>query len=193
MCAEDLKTSSPALKRMGLPIVFGVTIEIACDLLKHVVRYFRTSIYFDVGHGLWRELTDADIWIGLGFAILLVVLSIWVLDAWKWADPRRPVRTGLLLISVILAGIFNPLEYVFRDSLLRGFDKAEKGQSMDAVLHGFEYGDPLVEPHRESGNPADCSGNCWFRISYELPVVLGEHWIRLEFDRDQHLISKERL
>lgn len=110
MCAEDLKTSSPALKRMGLPIVFGVTIEIACDLLKHVVRYFRTSIYFDVGHGLWRELTDADIWIGLGFAILLVVLSIWVLDAWKWADPRRPVRTGLLLISVILTGILSVAE-----------------------------------------------------------------------------------
>ncbi len=81
MCAEDLKTGSPALKRIGLPIVFGVLIEIACDLLKRVVRYFRTSIYFDVGHGLWQELADANVWMGLGFAILLIVLSIWVLDA----------------------------------------------------------------------------------------------------------------
>lgn len=163
MGAEELKTSSPAFKRIGLPILFGAMIEIACDLLKHVVRYFR--------RGAWQELTAADTRIGLGVAILLVVASIWVLDAWKWADPRRWVRTVLLLLSVILAGILNPFEFAFRDSLLRGFDKAEKGQSMDSVLHGFEYGDPLVEPHRDGGNPADCARNCWTRISYGLPVV----------------------
>jgi hypothetical protein len=128
MGAEERKIISPAVKRIGLPILFGVMIEIACDLLKYVVRYIRTSIYFDIGHGLWQELTDANVWIGVGFAILLVVLSTWVLDAWKWADPRRWVRTGLLLISVILAGILNPLEYVFRDSLLRGFEKAQIGR-----------------------------------------------------------------
>jgi hypothetical protein len=55
MSAEDLKTSSPAIARIGLPIVFGVMIEIACDLPKHVVHYFRTSIYFDVGRGLCRS------------------------------------------------------------------------------------------------------------------------------------------
>jgi hypothetical protein len=32
----------------------------------------------------------------------------WVLDNWKWAHPRREVRTGLLLISIILTAIVDP-------------------------------------------------------------------------------------
>ena len=165
-------------------------IETACDLLKYVVRYFRTSIYFDVSNGLWHELTDPNVWLGLAFAIVLVVLSTWVLDAWKWADPRRSVRTALVVVSVIVTGFVDPFGYIFRKDLLQAFEKAQKGETMDVVMHGFDYGSPIVEPHTEKGSPLSCVGECWIRVSYDLPVVLGELWIRLEFDREQHLISK---
>ena len=72
MGAEERKIISPAVKRIGLPILFGVMIEIACDLLKYVVRYFRTSIYFDIGHGLWQELTDANVSSNSGRSLSLI-------------------------------------------------------------------------------------------------------------------------
>jgi hypothetical protein len=97
MGAEERKIISPAVKRIGLPILFGVMIEIACDLLKYVVRYFRTSIYFDIGYGLWQELTDANVWIGVGFAILLVgnIILIWPTALRARASPVRNVGLGL--------------------------------------------------------------------------------------------------
>jgi hypothetical protein len=69
---------------LPLPVVFGVMIEVACDLLRYVVRYFSTSIYFEVKLGLWEQLKDLDLWIGFAFAVVLVALSTWVLDAWKF-------------------------------------------------------------------------------------------------------------
>jgi hypothetical protein len=153
MSPENLKTTSPALKRIGLPILFGVMIETACDLLKYVVRYFRTSIYFDVSYGLRRELTDPNVWLGLAFAIVLVVLSTWVLDAWKWADPRRSLRTTLVVVSVIVTGFVDPFGYIFRKDLLQAFEKAQKGETMDVVMHRYDYGTPSVEPHTEKGSP----------------------------------------
>jgi hypothetical protein len=46
----------------------------------------------------------------------------------------------------------------------------------------------LVRPHTENGNALDCIGNCWIRLTYDVPVVFGERWIALDFDRDQRLI-----
>lgn len=191
---EKPKIIPDAVARIALPIVFGVMIELACDLLKHVVQYFSTSIYFEVKLGIWEQLKESDVWIGLTFAIALVALSTWVLDGWKWADPRRWVRTGLLLLSVIFAGIVDPFGHIFRENTLRAFEKAQIGESMPVVLGRFEYGSPsLLRPHKENGDPLDCIGNCWIRLTYDLPVVFGERWITLDFDRDQHLIRKDQL
>jgi len=133
-------------------------IETACDLLKYVVRYFRTSIYFDVSYGLWHELTDPNVWLGLAFAIVLVVLSTWVLDAWKWADPRRSVRTTLVVVSVIVTGFVDPFGYIFRKDLLQAFEKAQKGETMDVVMHRFDYPRTLASPQTENHNSLWNSG-----------------------------------
>src|SRR4030088_2171643 len=90
---EMLSTEKPKIiphpvARIALPVVFGVMIEVACDLLRYVVRYFSTSIYFEVKLGLWEQLKDLDLWIG--FAVMLVGIDICL---------GRMVRTGLLLIS----------------------------------------------------------------------------------------------
>jgi hypothetical protein len=89
LSTEKPKIIPHPVAQIGLPIVFGVMIEVACDLLRYVVRYFSTSIYFEVKLGLWEQLKDLDLWIGFAFAVVLVGLSTWVLDAWQWADPRR--------------------------------------------------------------------------------------------------------
>jgi hypothetical protein len=194
---EMLSTEKPKIiphpvAQIALPVVFGVMIEVACDLLRYVVRYFTTSIYFEVKLGLWEQLKDLDLWIGFAFAVVLVGLSTWVLDAWQWADPRRWVRTGLLLIS-ILAGVLDPFGHIFREKLLEAYGKAQIGEAMPVVLGRFEYGSPSVRPHTDSGNPLDCTGSCWIRLTYDLPVTLGERWITLDFDRDQKLIRKDQL
>jgi hypothetical protein len=180
-----------AIAEIGLPIAFGVMIELACDLLKYVVRYFSTSIYFDVAHGIWHQLGELDTWIGLAFAIILVALSTWVLDNWKWAHPRREVRTGLLVISVIAAAMVDPSGHIFKDDLLKAFGKAQVGEPMSVVLRRFNYGTPsLVTPHKDDGDTLDCTGTCWIRLTYDVPVFFGERWISLEFDRNQKLYRK---
>jgi len=121
---EKLKIIPHSVAPISLPIVFGMVIEVACDLLRYVVRYFSTSIYFEVKLALWQQLKNLDLWIGFAFAVVLVGLSTWVLGAWQWADPRRWVRTGLLLISVILAGVLDPFGHIFREKLLEAYGKS---------------------------------------------------------------------
>jgi hypothetical protein len=191
MSTEKPNAIRVAVAGIALPIVFGVMIELACDLLRHVVRYFGTSIYFDVQHEIWTELKETDTWIGLLFAIVLVVLSTCVLDNWKWAHPRREVRTGLLLISIILTAIVDPPDHIFKGELLTAYGKAYKGEPMSDVLKPFEHESPsLVLPHKDQGNALDCIGDCWLRLSYEVPVIFGKDWISLDFDRDQRLLKK---
>jgi hypothetical protein len=193
LSTEKPKIIPLVVARIGLPIVFGLMIELACDLLKHVVRYFSTSIYSEVNSGIWEELKESNVWIGLAFAIALVALSTWVLDGWRWADPRRWVRTGLLLVSVIVAGVVDPSGHIFREKLLDAFGRAQVGERMPIVLGRIEYASPsLVWPHKDSGNPLDCIGKCWIRLTYDLPVVFGERRITFDFDRDQTLIRKDQ-
>ena len=180
-----------AVLGIALPIVFGVVIELACDLLRLVVRYFSSSIYFDIEHRIWEDVKAGDTWIGLAFAIVLVVLSTWVLDNWKWAHPKREVRTGLLVISIILTAIVDPPDHIFKDELLNSFDKACIGEPMSEVLKPFEHESPsFVLPHTDKGNQLDCIGDCWLRLSYEVPVIFGKRWVSLDFDRDQKLLKK---
>lgn len=194
MSTENSRLIPPAVARIALPLAFGVLIELACDLLKHVVRFFSTSIYSDLKLGVWQQLREFDTWIGLVFAIALVALSTWILDSWKWADPRRWVRTGLLLISVMLTGMVDPLGHVFQDQLLAAFGKAQMGEPMTIVLGRIQYSSPsLLWPHRDSKDELDCTGNCWIRLTYDVPVFFGESSIVFDFDRDQRLISKHRL
>jgi hypothetical protein len=191
MSTEKPKIVRLAVLRVALPVALGVMIELACELLKQVVRYFMTSIYFEIRNNIWEEVKDSGIWIGLVFAIVLVVLSTWVLDNWKWAHPRREVRTGLLLISIILTAIVDPPGRIFKDELLNAYGKAYRGEPMSDVLKPFEHESPsLVLPRRDNGDQLDCIGNCWLRLSYEVPEMFGERWISLDFDRDQKLLRK---
>lgn len=176
-----------AVLAIAVPIVLGVMIELACDLLKYVVHYFRTSIYFDVQHKIWVDVKDKDTWLGLAFAIVLVVFSTWVLDNWKWAHPRWEVRTALFVISVIGAAMVDPSGHFFKDDLLRAFGDAKVGEPAPDVLKRFQYESPdIVLAH----NQFDCVGNCWLRLSYEVPETLGLRWVTLEFDQDQILRKK---
>ncbi len=199
MSTEKPKLIPLAVLGIALPIAFGVMIELACDLLKLVIRYFSTSIYFDLQNGIWEELKATDTWIGLAVAIVLVVLSTWVLDSWKWAHPRREVRTGLFLVSVIVTAIVDPSDHIFRNDLLKAFDDAYIGEQMSDVLKPFHYESPsIVWPHKDGdkdknkdkADSLDCIGDCWLRLSYEVPVIFGKRWISLEFDRDQKLRRK---
>jgi hypothetical protein len=47
LSTEKPKIIPHPVARIALPVVFGVMIEVACDLLRCVVRYFSTSIYFE--------------------------------------------------------------------------------------------------------------------------------------------------
>ena len=180
-----------AILGIALPVALGVMIELACELLKQVVRYFTTSIYFEIQNNIWEEVKDSGIWSGLVFAIALVVLSTWVLDNWKWAHPRREVRTSLLLISIILTAIVDPPGRIFKGELLNAFGTAYPGEPMPDVLKPFEHESPsLVLPHKDKGDQLDCSGDCWLRLSYEVPEMFGERWISLDFDRDQKLLRR---
>lgn len=191
MSTDKPKITPLAVAGIALPIVFGVVIEFTCDLLKRVVHYSSTSIYFDVQHGIWRELREPDTWIGLAFAIVLVASSTWVLDNWKWAYPKRAVRTALFVISVIFAAMLDPWDHLFKDDLLKAFGEAYVGEPMSDVLMPFHYESPsLVSPHKDKGDSLDCIGDCRLRLTYEVPVIFGQRWISLEFDRDQKLSKK---
>jgi hypothetical protein len=127
----------------------------------------------------------------LAFAIVLVILSTWILDSWKWAHPSRAVRTTLLIISIILTAIVDPPGHIFKDEALNAYAKAYLGEPMADVLKPFEHEGPaLVLPHKENGDQLDCTGDCWVRLSYELPEVFGERWISLDFDRNLKLLKK---
>lgn len=200
MSTEKPKLIPIAVLGIALPIVFGVMIELACDLLKLVIRYFSTSIYFDLQNGIWEEVKTTDTWFGLAFAIVLVILSTWILDSWKWAHPRRAVRIGLVVVSVILTAIVDPPNHIFKDDLLKAFKDAYIGEPMSDVLKPIQYETPsIIEPHKEDKDKdkdkhktdsLDCIGDCWLRLSYEVPVIFGKRWISLEFDRDQKLRRK---
>lgn len=180
-----------AILGIGLPIAFGLMIELACDLLKQVIRYFTTSIYFDLQHDIWVELKDSNTWIGLVVAIVLLVLSMWILDNWKWAHPSRVVRIALLVVSIALAAIVDPFGRAFKSELLEGYGKAYTGEAMSDVLKPFEHEGPsFVSPHKDKGDPLDCTGDCWLRLNYEVPEMFGERWISLDFDRDLKLLKK---
>jgi hypothetical protein len=187
MNTEKTRIIPVAVLGIAVPIVLGVMIELACDLLKYVVHYFSTSIYFDVQHKIWLEVRDKDTWLGLAFAIVLVVLSTLVLDKWKWAHPRREVRTALFVISVIVAAVVDPSGHFFKDDLLKAFGDAKVGERAPDVLKRFQYASPsIVLGH----NQFDCVGACWLRLSYEVPETFGLSWVSLEFDQDQILRKK---
>jgi hypothetical protein len=80
---------------------------------------------------------------------------------------------------------------VFRDELLNGYAKAYKGEPMSEMLKPFQHETPsIVSPHREHGDDLDCVGECWLRLSYEIPEMFGEEWVSLDFDRDLKLLKK---
>ena len=62
--------------QFGIPVVCGVLIEAASELLKHVVHYFCTSIVEEVRLGVWADLRQVDTWIGLAFSIVLVAALV---------------------------------------------------------------------------------------------------------------------
>ncbi len=191
MSAEKSKIFRLAILGISLPVALGVMIELACDLLKHTTRYFTTNIYFEIQNSIWQEVKDVNIWFGLAFAIVLVILSTWILDSWKWAHPSRAVRTTLLIISIILTAIVDPPGHIFKDEALNAYSKAYPGEPMADVLKPFEHEGPaLVLPHKENGDQLDCTGDCWVRLSYEVPEMFGERWISLDFDRNLKLLKK---
>jgi hypothetical protein len=192
MSAEKSKIFRLAILGVSLPVALGVVIELACDLLKHIIRYFTTSIYFDLQHDIWVELKDSNTWVGLVVAILLVVVSMWILDNWKWAHPSRGVRIGLLVVSIALTAIVDPFGRTFKRELLEAYEKAHTGEAIADVLKPLQHESPsLVVPHTDQGNQLDCIGDCWLRLSYEVPEMFGERWISLDFDRDSETHQKE--
>jgi hypothetical protein len=60
MSPEKPKIVRLAILGVALPVAFGVMIELACDLLKHVVRYFSANIYFEIQNNIWEEVKDSD-------------------------------------------------------------------------------------------------------------------------------------
>jgi hypothetical protein len=191
MSAEKAKIFRLAILGIWLPVALGIAIELARDLLKHAIRYFTTSIYFDLQHDIWVELKDSNTWVGLVVAIVLVVVSMWILDNWKWAHPSGGVRIGLLVVSIALTAIVDPFGRTFKKELLEGYKKAYMGEAMADVLKPFQQESPsLVVPDTDQGDQLDCTGNCWLRVSYEVPEMFAERWISLDFDRDLKLIKK---
>jgi hypothetical protein len=115
-----------------------------------------------------------------------------ILEAWKWAHPTWWVRTGILLAALIATGIVDPVGSAFREDLLAGFDKAQPGQTMKQVLDQIHYASPsLVAPHEDDNKDAmGCVGDCWIRLTYEVPAIFGRRWLDIDFDSDEKMIRK---
>ena len=122
LSTEKPKIIPHPVARIALPVVFGVMIEVACDLLRYVVRYFSTSIYFEVKLGLWEQLKDLDLWIG--FAVMLVGIDIGLgRMAVGRSSSLGSYRPALNL--GILAGVLDPFGHIFREKLLEAYGKAQ--------------------------------------------------------------------
>jgi hypothetical protein len=181
------------LAQWGLPILVGVLIEFSSDLLKHVIHYVITSVYSDLSLGSYEELRHLDFWIGFTLAVGLVAISLWLLEVWTRAHPKRFVRILLVIIAVIIAAIADPLGRTFKEKILTAYDKAEIGESMYDVLGRFQYyGSVVIVPNKDKKrhDELDCVGECWLRLMYDVPVLIGERWVILEFGHDQKLIRK---
>lgn len=193
MSAENpKKTLPPFVAWFGVPLIGGFVMECACALLQLAVHYFSTSILPDIKRGVWSEVRDPDTWIALAVCILLVAGLMRFLEVWKWAHPSWWVRTGILLAALIATGIVDPIGSAFREDLLAGFDKAQPGQKMKQVLDRIHYASPsLVVPHEDNSNDSlGCVGNCWIRLTYEVPAMFSRRWLDIDFGPDEKMIRK---
>jgi hypothetical protein len=186
------KKLPPFVAWFGVPLIGGFVMECACVLLQHAVLYFSTSILPDIQRGDWTEVRDPDTWIALAFCILLVAGLMRFLEVWRWAHPSWWVRTGILLAALIATGIVDPIGSAFREDLLAGFDKAQPGQKMKQVLDRIHYASPsLVVPHEDNGKDSlGCVGNCWIRLTYEVPAIFSRRWLEIDFGSDEKMIWK---
>ena len=109
------------------------------------------------------------------------------------AHPKLWVRITLVIIAVIFAGAIDPVGRVFKDKILSAYDKAHVDEPMDDVLDRFQYDSGIVivpNKDKKRRDELDCIGESWLRLIYEVPVIIGERWVTLEFGHDQKLIRK---
>jgi len=193
MSAENPKKKLPPFVAwFGVPLIGGFVMECACDLLKLAVHYFSTTILPDIQLGVWSEVRDPYTWFALACCILLVAGLMRILEVWKWAHPSWWVRTGILLVALIATGIVDPIGSAFRKDLLAGFDKAQPGQNMKLVLDRIRYASPsLVVPHEDNSKDSlGCVGDCWIRLTYEVPAIFSRRWLDIDFGSDEKMIRK---
>jgi hypothetical protein len=184
---------SSIVLQCGLPLLVGFLIEISSDLLKHATHYVITSVFGDLSLGIFEELRQMDFWIAITVAIGLVAMSLWILECWTRAHPKLWVRITLVIIAVIFAGAIDPIGRVFKDRILIAYDKAQVGEPMGDVLDRFQYDSGIVivpNKDKKRHDELDCIGECWLRLIYEVPVIIGERWVTLEFGHDQKLVRK---
>jgi hypothetical protein len=176
-----------------LPVLAGVFIEVSSDLLKHATHYIVTSVFGDLSRGSFAELRQFDFWIAITVTVGLVALSLWILESWTLAHPKRSVRIALVIVSVIIAGVIDPVGRPFKDKILAAYANAQIGEPMDDVLDHFQYNSGIViipNKDKKRHDELDCIGECWLRLMYDVPVFIGERWVILEFGHDQKLIRK---
>jgi hypothetical protein len=174
------------LAEIGLPVLAGVLIEVSSDLLKLVTHYISGGVE-------GADLRDPEFWLGMLIAIGFVAASLWILESWTKAHPIRAVRIGVVILSIIVAAIVDPFGRAFKGEIYAAYDKAQTGESMAEVLDRFQHDTGiLVEPNKDlqRHSELDCIGECWLRLRYNVPMFFGEHWVTLEFGRNQKLIRK---
>lgn len=92
-----------------------------------------------------------------------------------------------MIVSVIIAGVIDPVGRPFKDKILAAYDNAQIGEPMDDVLDRFQYNIGIViipNKDKKRHDESDCIGECWLRLMYDMPVFIGERWVILDFGRD---------
>ena len=131
------------LKQCGVPLALGMVTEWLCDLLKQSVHYFTTNVSSDISLGVFVDLRDPDLWIGLLVVIVLVATAAWLAERWRFGHPKEMVRAVVFVAGVIAAAFLIPWDHVFREETLTAFHEARLGEPMAVVLGRFQHESPI--------------------------------------------------
>jgi hypothetical protein len=121
LSTEKPKIIPHPVARIALPVVFGVMIEVACDLLRYVVRYFSTSIYFEETRsvGAAKRLGPVD-------RIRIRRRAGRSIDM----GPGRMAVGRSSSLGSYRPGVLDPFGHILREKLLEAYGKAQIGEAL---------------------------------------------------------------
>jgi hypothetical protein len=173
------------LQRFGVPLVVGILVDGASELLKFAAHHQRQDFeYFSL-----RDVPSAlFLWL---LAIALVGFSAFLLE--KFSDRKPLIRTVLLVLSLTLVGALDPWSVLSkRELLLEACDRIQTGQSLRDVTKDM-FTEPMVIAHVDNDQyGSSCTGDCWLRFTYDIPKLWGSEVFQVDFGSNQRVLRTKK-